>query len=165
MRVGIFMAFGSLVLFGVLGSPVIDAGQKKTPDKKHKHLHHALRELHHAHHELKESKEDYAGHKEKALKSIHEAAKNIEAILTHEKETVAAKPTEHKTHDAHKKYSHHPFLHHALHELKAAHKDVEESKDKFGGHRDKALKAMHHAIHDIELILMHAKAAKTEKTK
>ncbi len=49
----------------------------------------------------------------------------------------------------------HHHLHHALWELRDAHKDLKESKKSFGGHKEKALHAIHHAIEQVELILKH----------
>ena len=50
---------------------------------------------------------------------------------------------------------HASHLHAALHELKHAHHELKESHHDFGGHKEKALKAVHHAIHEIEDLLHH----------
>ena len=48
-----------------------------------------------------------------------------------------------------------PHLHRAVHDLHGAHKELKEAKHDFGGHREKALKAVDHAIHEIEAALHH----------
>ncbi len=49
----------------------------------------------------------------------------------------------------------HHHLHHALWELRDAHKELKESKHHFGGHKEKAMHAIHAAIKQVELILEH----------
>jgi len=157
MRFGIIL--GSVLLC------VNNSAMAQTPSTtkhKHPHLHHALWALHHAHHELHMSKENYGGHKEKALHDIHNAITHIKAILKHEKDDAHATPTKHELSEAHRKYAHHPHLHHALDEVKEAHHQLRVSKDDFGGHRAKALHDMDHAVHQIQLVLKHAKAAETK---
>ena len=47
----------------------------------------------------------------------------------------------------------HHHLHHALWELRDAHKELKESKHDFGGHKEKALAAIHDAIKNLDLAL------------
>ena len=54
-----------------------------------------------------------------------------------------------------KKHPHH-HLHHALWELRDAHKELKASKHDFGGHKDKGLVAIKDAIKQIEVLLKHA---------
>jgi hypothetical protein len=56
--------------------------------KHHPHLHHAVHELKHAHRQLKETKHTYDGHKEAAMRDIHFAIVEIEALLKHHPKTV-----------------------------------------------------------------------------
>jgi hypothetical protein len=53
--------------------------------KHHPHLHHAVVELHHAHTQLKEAKHDFNGHRKNAMRDIHIAITEIEALLKHHK--------------------------------------------------------------------------------
>jgi len=55
-----------------------------------------------------------------------------------------------------KKGPHHPHMHHALHELKEARVELKEAAHDFGGHREKALKAVDAAIIQIEKALVGA---------
>lgn len=48
---------------------------------------------------------------------------------------------------------HHPHMHYALHELKEARVELKEAAHDFGGHREKALKAVDAAIVQIEIAL------------
>jgi hypothetical protein len=136
MRFGLHSGVALSALFAL--TSVCASAQEKHP---YHHLHHALWELRDAHKELKESKADFGGHKEKGLHTIHEAIKQVEHILKH------------------REYKHHPHLHHALHELKHAHHQLKESRHDFGGHREAALRDIHAAIMQIELMLKHHKAA------
>ncbi len=47
----------------------------------------------------------------------------------------------------------HPYMHHALHELKDARVELKEAKHDFGGHREKALKAVDAALVQLEVAL------------
>lgn len=153
MRLGLLSSFGVLGLF-VAAGVAISAQEKKHP---YHHLHHALWELHDAHKELKESKADFGGHKEKGMHLIHAAAKQLELILKHKEAHVKGEPTRGDLREEYKKYKHHPHLHHALHELHHAHHQLKESRHEFGGHREAALRDIHAAIVQIELMLKHHK--------
>ncbi len=122
------------------------------------HLHHALWELRDAHKELKESRADFGGHKEKGLAAIHDAIKQLDLALKHPEGHVKGSPTRGDLREEYKKYKHHPHLHHALHELRHAHHQLKESKHDFGGYREAALRDMHAAIVQIELMLKHHRA-------
>jgi hypothetical protein len=50
----------------------------------------------------------------------------------------------------------HPHMHHALHELKETRIELKEAAHDFGGHREKALKAVDAAIIQIEIALKEA---------
>jgi hypothetical protein len=52
--------------------------------------------------------------------------------------------------DAGQKSHHHPHLHHALFELREARHELKAIKPDFGGHRDRALAAVHDAIQQID---------------
>jgi L-lactate utilization protein LutB len=121
----------------------------------HPHLHHALRELREARTELKESSHDYGGHREKALKATDAAINQIDKALKGAGDNIKGAGKFDK--DIYKKYEHHPHMHHALHELREAHTELKEAKHDFGGHREKALHDVHHAIEQIELALKHHK--------
>ena len=54
---------------------------------------------------------------------------------------------------AHAQVGKHPHMHHALHELKQSREELKEAAHNFGGHREKALKAVDAAIHQIEVAL------------
>src|SRR2546429_268632 len=47
----------------------------------------------------------------------------------------------------------HRHLHHALHELREAHKELKDASHDFGGHREKALKDINTAIEQVEKAL------------
>ena len=134
--------------------------KSNTKDEKgqgYPHLHHALHELHGAHKELKEAKIDFDGNKEKAIKAVDAAIKSIEAALK------SVKLKEIPPHKEHKKIEHYPHMHHALHELKGAEKELKEAKDNLGGHREMALRDVEGAMKHIEACLKHAESEKTTK--
>ena len=153
MRFGAFLAVGSLVLLLPVG--FMRAGGQTTPAlHPHHHFHHALWELRDAHKELKETKHNFGGHKEKAIHAIHEAIKQVELILKHHGDpSVKGEPTRGDLSAVYKTYKHHPHLHHALHEARHAHRQIAETKHNFGGHKERALKDIHHAITQMEICL------------
>jgi hypothetical protein len=116
-------------------------------EPKHPHMHHALYELEKARVELKEAAHDFGGHREKALKAVDEAITQMgKALEGAGDKYVAREPDK----DVYKKYEFHPHIHHALHELREAHKELKEAKHDFGGHREKTLKDVNHAITQLE---------------
>ena len=154
------LALGAVLLAGfACFQTSAEAGGAKKEKKKlhHPHLHHALYELHDARHELKISKYNFGAHKEKAILAINDAIKHIELSLIAHGDNIKAVATKRDLQEHHKKYSHHPHLHHAVHELKHAHKEMHESSHDFGGHRKAALRDIHAAIHQIEILLKEAR--------
>lgn len=148
---------GSLALFGLaIVVTNADGGDKK--QHPHHHYHHALWELRDARKELQEAKHDFAGHKEKALAAINDAIKQIDLILKNHNDNIKGAPTRGDLKEVYKQYTHHPHLHHALHECLHAHKQLEEARHDFG-HRKAALRDIHAAIVQIELVLKHHKKA------
>jgi hypothetical protein len=49
----------------------------------------------------------------------------------------------------------HPHIHHVLHELRAARNELEKSSCDLGGHRAEAVKAIDHAVKQLETALEH----------
>lgn len=148
MRLGLLLAFSSLGLVGFCAA----AQQPKHP---HHHLHHALWELRDARKELQESKHDWGGHKEKGLAAINDAIKQLDALLLYKGDNVSGAPTRGDLREEYKKYKHHPHLHHALVELKHAHHQIKETKHTFDGRKEAALRDIHVAIQQIEILLKH----------
>jgi hypothetical protein len=132
-------------------------GQKA--EHPHYHLHHALWELRDARTELREAPHNFGGHREKAIKAINAAARNLDLALKNTGDNIKGAPTRGDLREVYKKYPHHPHLHHALHELKHAHRQLKEARHNYGGHRQAALRDMDAAIHQIELCLKHARKA------
>jgi tetratricopeptide (TPR) repeat protein len=141
------LAFALAAGLGLLGSPAIQAADKKA---EYPHMHHALHELREARTELKEADHDFGGHREKALKDIDEAIKQIDKALKAKGDDLktVAKPDVDYT-----KYKHHPHIHHAIHELKETRTELQVAKHDFGGHREQALKDVDRAIKQLELAL------------
>ena len=118
---------------------------------KHPAIHHALHELREARTELKEAAHDFGGHREKALEAVEAAIKQLDKALEATGDNV--KGSKEKDGDRYKKYTSHPHIHHAVHELRRAHAELKEAKHDFGGHREQSLKDIDHAIEQLELCL------------
>ncbi len=150
---------GAVMFFGFAGlhSDADAAAAKKAKNAKkklhHPHLHHALYELHDARRELNNSSYKFGGHKAKALLAINDAIKHIELALVAHGDNIKSVATKRDLQEHHKKYAHHPHLHHAIVELRHAHKEMKEASHDFGGHRKAALRDINIAIHQIELLL------------
>ncbi len=156
MRFGFVWGFGALALFGLASiCAVVQAGEVKL--HPHHHLHHALWELRDARKELHESKHNYGGHKEKAILAIDGACSQLDHILKNTGDNIKGIPTRGDLREEYKKYKHHPHIHHAIHELHHAHRQIKESRHDYGGHREAALRDIHHAITQLELCLKHHK--------
>ena len=145
--------FGCLISVIAIGTPV----SRAVAQDKHNHplLHRALYELREARTELKEEKHNFGGHREKALLATEAAVKQIDLALVGAGDNTKGFKGHAK--EVYSKYEHHPHLHHALHELRVSHQEIKDAKHNFGGHREKALKDINHAIEQIELVLKHHK--------
>jgi hypothetical protein len=144
------LGIGSLLIVGLA------AGWTVADEHPYHHFHHALWELRDARNELKEAKHDFGGHREKALHAVDEAIKQLDHILEYKDVSIKGVPTRGDLAAEYKKYKHHPHLHHALHEVRRAHHQIEETRHhNYGGHKGAALRAMDHAIHQIEECLRH----------
>jgi hypothetical protein len=79
------MVLASFLMAGLCmigGFSSASPGEEK---ERHPHIHAAIHELKHAHKELKEANHDFGGHREKALKDIDAAIKQLEECLKHDK--------------------------------------------------------------------------------
>ncbi len=144
-----FVISTAMILFGLSGAQA---------EGKHPLMHRALWELRECRVELKEAGHDFGGHREKALIAVNGAIKQIDLAL----KAVKDNPAAFKGHPAeiYKEYPNHPHVRHALHELHEAHKELKEAGHDFGGHREKALKDVNHAIEQLELALKFANGKK-----
>jgi hypothetical protein len=141
----------TVALFALAAATATPGAAKDGP--KHPHLHHALHELRETRVELKEAKHDFGGHREKALKATDAAIVQIELALKAGGDPFKALKVDPEWY---KKFEHHPHLHRSLHELKEARVELKEAKHNFGGHREKALRDVDHAIEQLELALKFA---------
>jgi len=140
-----FCLFGCFVIFAWLAP-----ASQGVEGPKHPYMHHALYELAESRKEMKEAAHDFGGHREKALKAVDEAIVQMEKALEGAGDKYVPKAPDK---DVYKGYEFHPHIHHALHELREAHKELKEAKHDFGGHREKALEKVDHAIKQLELAL------------
>ena len=155
MRFRIISAFGAATLCG-LASWYASAQEPMHP---HYHLHHALWELRDARKELKEAAHDFGGHRVKALAAVDAAIKQLDIALKNAGDNIKGAPTRGDLKEEYRKYKHHPHIHHAVHELRHAAKQLEAAKHNFGGHRAAALRDVNHAIRQLELCLRFDKNA------
>lgn len=155
---GIRLLSALTVMAGMALPALAQAPPPPAPVPLGHHLHHALWELREAHKELKEDTMwNFGEHKEKALHAIHEAEKQIEVLLMNRPANDQGTPTKRDLKEEYKQYPHHPHLHHALHELRHAHRQLKESTFDYGGHKEAALRDIHHAISQIEILLKDAR--------
>ena len=134
----------SAIAVGLL-SLLAGAGQAQAP--KYHHLHHALWELRDARVELKEAKHDFGGHREKALRAVDGAIRQLDLCI----KFVGGKVPARIDAGVYKKYAKHPHIHHAVVELRAARRQLKEAKHDFGGHREDALRNTRFAIEQLEI--------------
>ncbi len=144
----------------VLSALVLGLMSWQTPssvagESKHPHLHHALREMREARTELKEANHDFGGHKVKAMEALDAAIKQIDVALKGAGDNI--KGAGKVDHGIYKKYSFHPNIQHAIHELKEARTELKDAKHDFGGHRAAALRDTDAAIAQLELCLKFAR--------
>jgi hypothetical protein len=141
-------------LFGCVVAVGFAPASAEADGPKHPHMHHALYELGEARTELKDAAHDFGGHREKALKAVDTAMTQMAKALEAVGDKYTAKAPDK---DVYKKYEHHPHIQHALHELGEARKELKDAKHDFGGHREKTLKDVDHAITQLEAALKFAK--------
>jgi hypothetical protein len=110
----------------------------------------ALGELKEAAKEMKEAKNDFGGHKEKALEATDRAITQMEkAFKAADIDFAWTAPAK----DVYKDYKNYPHIRHALVSLRTAHKEMKEAAIDFGGHKEKAIEAVDHAIDQLEKAL------------
>ncbi len=114
----------------------------------------ALGELKEARIEMKEAKNDFGGHKEKALEATDVAIAQMEKALKAVDVDFAYKAP---AKEVYKEYKNFPHIRHALAALRAAHKEMKEAATDFGGHKEKALEAVDHAIDQLDKAIEFAK--------
>ena len=120
------------------------------------HLHHALWELRDGRKELIETTHNFGEHKLKALAAMDNAIMQIDTILKSMGENERGSPTRGDLRYVYGTYLNHPHLRHCLHELREAERQLKESRSDFGGRRDAALRDVHYAVVQLELLIERA---------
>ena len=142
------------MLLSVAGCVALVAGSapatKSAEGPKHPAMHHAIYELAESKKEIKDASHDFGGHREKALVAVDEAITHMEKALEAAGDKYVPKAPEK---DVYKQYEFHPHIHHAIHELKEARRELKDAKHDFGGQREKALEKVDHAIKQLETAL------------
>jgi hypothetical protein len=149
-------AYGRWLLRGVLCSAfcLLAYSTALAADEPRHPLHRAVEECREARREMEKADSNFGGLKEAAIKSTDHAIHHLDRLLgwvkEHKKEELKQEFRDEKR--AEVKGEKYPRLHAALHELRRAHKYVEESKHEFGDNKQKeeALRSLHHAIQDLE---------------
>jgi hypothetical protein len=114
----------------------------------------ALGELKEARKELKEADHDFGGHRVKAIEAVDGAIEQMDkALRAVGIEPVYTPPSK----DVYKSYKNHPYIRHALAELRKSRREMKDAATDFGGHKVKALEAVDTAIVQLEKALEAAK--------
>jgi hypothetical protein len=153
MRLGNRWIIGSLTLLCLAGL----TGRATAQQHALHHLHHSLWELKDARFELAESRWQFGEHKLKAERAMNETINQIELILRHAGDYSRGTPTRGDLREEYRRYPHHPHLHHALNELRHAHKELSELRHDFGGHKQAAMREIDIAITQIDILLRNAR--------
>lgn len=110
----------------------------------------ALGELKEAVKEMKDARDDFGGHKAKALEATDHAIVQMEkALKAAGVEMVFVPPAS----EVYKDYKNYPHIHHALANLRAARMEMKNAATDFGGHKEKAIEAVDRAIGQLEKAL------------
>src|ERR1700733_8080726 len=116
--------FRSLVAATAVAALTLLLPGRAAAEPKHPYMHRALHEMREAHKELKEAKHDFGGHREQALRDLDAAIRQTEKALEAVGGPFKGWVPEKGVYD---KYKTHPHLHHALHEMREAHKKMKEA--------------------------------------
>jgi hypothetical protein len=142
----LFCTMGALALALVFGS---EARAEKYP-----RMVAALGEMKEARRELKEAGTDFGGHKLKAIEALDVAIDQMDKALR----AVGVNPVYvPPSKDVYKVYKNHPYIRHALAELRLARAELKDAATDFGGHKVKAIEAIDVAIVQLEKALEFAK--------
>jgi L-lactate utilization protein LutB len=138
----------------LVGLALLGPGAPRASAEEHPRLHSALFEMRQARTELKEGAHDFGGHREKALSALDDAITQVDKALRSVGDDIKGVNPGKETY---KGYSHHPHIHHALHEAREAKAELENAKHDFHGHREKAVAALDRVIEQLEKALQFAK--------
>jgi hypothetical protein len=163
-RIPVVVAAFALASMVSLGSAISMA--EEAEGEHHPHIHAALRELREAKEELKTAAHDFGGHRADAVDAVEHAIKQLRKALESDPGAREAKRsekeagTEASTGEAKhgegrqaEQGEHHPHIRAALKELREAKAELETAAHDFGGHRADAIKAVEHAIRQLEKAL------------
>jgi hypothetical protein len=150
---GFSMARGIMVGFSLLAWIVVaevggDAAVAQSP--RHPKLHAALYELQAARKELKDSRDNFAGHRAKAILATDEAIITLKLMLVVKADFRLAE----RDADFYKRHKDNPRLRQAAEDLREARVELLESND-FGILKRRGLRDIDRAIEQIELVLTH----------
>jgi hypothetical protein len=117
---------------------------------RHPKMHAALYELQAARKELKDSRDNFAGHRAKAILATDEAIVTLKLMLLVKGDLHFAE----RNADFYKRHKDNPRLRQALEDLRGAHEELRESNE-FGFLKKRGLRDIDRAITQIDLVLKH----------
>jgi len=118
---------------------------------RHPRLHAALAELREARKELMEARDNWPpGNKERAMAAIDDAIKSLKAILAIKGDDFRGAD---RGPDFYKRFSDHPKLRAALHDLREAREELRAARADFGNKKERALDDIDVAIGHIVALL------------
>ena len=107
--------------------------------------------------ELVESKFKFGEHKEKTLIAMDRAILQIELALKNSPEADRVEPLRWDTRYLYSGYGNFAHLRHSVVVLREAERQLKEARHNYGGHRDAAVRDIHAAVVQLELLLDRAK--------
>jgi hypothetical protein len=114
----------------------------------------ALGEMKAARTELREAATDFGGHKVRAIEALDVAIVQMDQALRAVGIVPAYVPP---SADVYKAYKNHPYIRHALAELRKARHTMKQAATDFGGHKVRAIEAVDVAIAQLEKALAFAR--------
>ena len=125
------------------------AQERRRKRREHERLEAALFELREARTELMGTRDDFRGHRDKALAAMGDAVNTLKAVLR-VKEDRDIRRMEDRGRAFYKEYRRYPHLHQAVKDLREAQKYLESSGGDFGGMKERALRDIRRAREELE---------------
>ncbi len=130
---------------------VLPAGaqERRREKREHERLEAALFELREARAELMGARDDFRGHRDKALAAMGDAINTLKTILR-VKEDRDIRRLEDRGREFYKEHRRYPHLHQAVRDLREAQKYVESSGTNFGELKERAVRDLRRAREELE---------------
>jgi hypothetical protein len=127
-----------------------DPGRVGAQERRHPQLWAALQELREARREIRDARDDFGGHRDKAVVAIDDAMASLKMVLRVRDDDFKRGD---RDRDFYRRHKDHPHLRQVLVDLRQAKEDLRDARGEFGELRERVMRDIDRATEQVEILI------------